>query len=78
LRIIVEAYDLEPGRTKSHTVAKYVSAAVRVQALRREFARALIELRTCKQALSRRVQAEMLMAEAEALCDELNIEPTNR
>ena len=78
LRIIVEASDLEPGRTKSHAVAKYVSAAVRVQALRREFARAIIELNACKHALSRRARADTLMAEAEALCEELNIDPTNR
>jgi hypothetical protein len=59
-------------------VAKYVRVAIKVQALRREFAQALLEMRACKQALAGRVRAESLMAEAEALCDELHIEPANR
>jgi len=32
LRITVEVSDLEPGRTKSHSVAKYLRAALKVQA----------------------------------------------
>jgi len=78
VRIIVEVPDLEPGRTKSHAVANYVRAAIRVQALRREFAYALLEMRRCKQALSSRAQADNLMAAAQALCEELRIEPANQ
>ena len=78
MRIIVEAPDLEPGLTKSHAVAKYLCAAIKVQALRREFARALVDMRACKQALCNRGQAAVLMAEAEALCEKLDIDLANR
>jgi hypothetical protein len=78
LRIIVEVPDLEPGQTKSHAIAKYVRAAIKVQALRREFAQALVEMRACKQALCTRANATSLMAEAQALCEELHIEPANQ
>jgi hypothetical protein len=78
VRIILEVPDLEPGRTKSHAVTKYVCAAIKVQALRREFATAVLEMRRCKEALCGRAHADSLMAEAEALCEELRIEPANR
>ena len=74
----MEVPDLEPGRTKSQTVARYVRAALRVQALRREFGEALDHMRTCKRAIYSRARAADLLAEAEALCEELNIESTNR
>jgi len=35
-------------------------------------------MRACKQAIYGRARAADLLAEAEALCDELNIERTNR
>jgi hypothetical protein len=75
---MVEVPDLEPGRTKSHAVANYVRAAIKLQALRREFGNALIELRRCKQVLSSRAQAESLMAEARALCEDFQIDPANQ
>ena len=78
MRIIVEVPDLEPGRTKSQAIARYVRAALKVQALRHEFAEALGQMRVCKQAIYSRARAEDLLAEAYTLCEELNIEPTNR
>jgi len=78
LRIIIDVPDLEPGRAKSHMVARYIRAALKVQALRREFAKALIEMTACKKVLCDRTQASSLMAEAEALCEELHIEAVNR
>jgi len=55
-----------------------VRAAMKVQALRQEFAQALIDLKTCKQVLCKRVPADSLWAETQALCDELHIEAANR
>jgi hypothetical protein len=78
LRITVEAPDLEPGLTRSHAVANYVRAAIKLQALRREFGNALVELRRCKEVLSSRAQAESLMAEARALCEAFQIDPANQ
>jgi hypothetical protein len=78
LRIMVEVPDLEPGRTKSHAVANYVRAAIKLQALRREFGNALVELRRCKAVLASRAQAESLMAEARALCEAFQIDPANQ
>jgi hypothetical protein len=74
VRIIVEVPDLEAGRTKSHAVANYVRAAIKLQALRHEFADAVLEVQRCKHALSTRVLADDLMAEAHALCEALGIE----
>jgi hypothetical protein len=74
----VEAPDLEPGRTQSHAVANYVRAAIKLQVLRREVGKALLEMRRFKETLSSRARAESLMAEAQALCDEFEIEPANR
>lgn len=78
MRITMDVPDLQPGITKSATVAKYVRAAIKVQALRKEFAQALIDLRACKQAICNRAQPDSLMAEAQALCEELHIDPGNR
>jgi hypothetical protein len=78
LRITVEAPDLEPGLTRSHAVANYVRAAIKLQALRREVGNALVELRRCKDVLASRAQAESLMAEARALCAEFQIDPANQ
>ena len=73
VRIIVEVPDLEPGRTKSHAVANYLRAALRVQALRSQFALAVLDMRRCKEALACRSHAGSLMSEAEALCEALGI-----
>jgi hypothetical protein len=78
VRITVEVPELRPGSTKSASVANYVRAAMKVQALRQEFAQALIDLKTCKQVLCKRVPADSLWAETQALCDELHIEAANR
>ena len=78
MKILIEVADLEPGRTKSHMIARYVRAALKVQSLRREFGQALIEMRACKKVLCDRTQANSLLAEAEVLCEELHIEPANR
>jgi hypothetical protein len=78
VRIIVEVPDLAPGLTKSHGVANYLRAALKLQALRQEFADAVLEVQRCKHALSTRVQAGSLMAEAHALCEELGIEKDAR
>jgi hypothetical protein len=62
----------------THAIAKYVRAAIKVQALRREFAQALVEMRAYKQALCSRANADSLMAEAQELCEELHIEPASQ
>ena len=74
MRIVVDVPDLEPGLTKSHVVANYVRAALKLQVLRREFAAAAVEMQRCKQALCTRSQADTLMAEAQALCEHLRID----
>jgi hypothetical protein len=74
MRIVVEVPDLPPGRTKSHTVANYVRALITYHALRRDLAHAALEAVRCKKALAGRMQAQSLMAEAQALCEELGIE----
>jgi hypothetical protein len=77
VRIFVEAPDLDPGRTRSHAVASYVRAAIKVHALRRELAAAMLEMRRCRQTLFSRAHAEALMAEVHMLCAELQIDPEN-
>jgi hypothetical protein len=74
VRIVVEVPDLPPGRTKSHAVANYVRALIKYQALRRDLAHAALEVARCKKAVAGRMQAQNLMAEAQALCEELGIE----
>ena len=59
-------------------VVRYIRPALKVQALRWEFGKALIEMRACKKGLCNRSHANSLMAEAEALCEELHIEAANR
>ena len=74
MRIIVEVPDLEPGRTKSYAVASYVRAVLKVRALRREVAHALLELERRKKALSGRHLAAKDRAEAQKLLEEIGIE----
>jgi hypothetical protein len=74
VKIVVEVPDFPPGRTKSHAVANYVRALMMYQALRRDLAHAALEVARCKKTLAARAQAQSLMAEAQALCEELGIE----
>jgi hypothetical protein len=76
VRIIVQVPDLPPGSTKSHAVANYVRALITYQALRRDLAHAALDIARCKKALADRLQAQTLMAEAEAhaLCEKLGID----
>jgi hypothetical protein len=74
VRIIVEVPDLEHGRTKSHAIANYVRAVLRLRALRRELAQSVVDVATCKNALARRSQADILLAEAHRLLEELGVE----
>jgi len=74
LRIVVNAPDIPPGRTKSHAVASYVRALIAYQAMRRELATAAVHVAHCKKAVTSRMHAEELMAEARALCEELGVD----
>jgi hypothetical protein len=74
VKVIVEVRDVDAGRASSYTVANYVKAALKVRALRRELGQALLEVERWKKALKRRLQADVLVAEAEALLKELEAE----
>ena len=74
MRIVVDVPDLPPDLTKSHAVANYLRALVTYQTLRRELATAAVHVAHCKKVLASRVQAEALMTEAHALCEELGVE----
>ena len=74
MRIIIEVPDLPPGSTKSHAVANYLRALITYQAMRRDLAHAAFDIARCKKALADRMQAQTLMAEAHALCEELGID----
>jgi hypothetical protein len=74
VRIIVDVQDLQPGRATKYTVANYVRAVLKVRALRRELAHALLEVEQCKKALNSRRDAGALLAEAQGLLGELGIE----
>jgi hypothetical protein len=72
-KIVVQVQELDPGRASTYTVASYVRAVLKLRALRKEVARTLLEVERCKRALTSRLQASTLVAEAEALLDELGI-----
>jgi hypothetical protein len=74
VRIIVEVPDLQPQRASCYTVASYVRAVLRLRALRQELSNAVLEVARCKKALASRRQASILLAEAQALFNELGIE----
>jgi hypothetical protein len=74
VRIIVDVQDLQPGRASKYTVANYVRAVLKVRALRRELAHALLEVERCEKALNSRREAGALLAEAQGLLGELGIE----
>jgi hypothetical protein len=74
MRIVVDVPDFRPGRTKSHAVASYVRALMTYQALRRDLAHPALEVARGKKTLAGRAQAETLMAEVQALCEELGVD----
>jgi hypothetical protein len=74
VRIIVDVPDLQPQRASCYTVASYVRAVLKLRALRQELATAVLEVARCKKALASRRQANILLAEAQALFNELGIE----
>jgi hypothetical protein len=74
VRIVVDTTDFPPDRTKSHAVANYVRALIKYHALRRELANAALDVARCKKAVADRMQAQMLMAEAHEVCEELGID----
>jgi hypothetical protein len=74
VRIIVDVPDLHPGRASSYTVASYVRATLKLRALRRELAQAVLDVARCKKTLASRSQAENLLAEAQELLKELGVE----
>ena len=72
MKIVVEVPDLPRDRTSSHAVASYVRAALGLRALRREIAQKLLEVERCKKAIASRLQAEVLLAEAQGLLDDFD------
>jgi hypothetical protein len=74
VRIIVDVPDLQPGRASSYTVASYVRATLKLRALRRELAQAVLDVARCKKALASRRQACSLLTEAQELLKELGVE----
>jgi hypothetical protein len=71
VRVIVEVQDLEAGRASSYTVATYVQAVLKLQALRRELGHAVLEIERWRSAIASRRRADILLAEAQALLREL-------
>ena len=74
MRIIVEVPDVQPGRASCYTVASYVRAVLKLRALHQELTHAVLEVARCKKVLARRSQAGILLAEAQALFEELGVE----
>jgi hypothetical protein len=74
VRIIVDVPDLQPDRASCYSVASYVRAVLKLRALRQELANAVLEVARCKKTLASRLQASILLAEAQALCNELGLE----
>jgi hypothetical protein len=66
VKISVEVDELEPGRTRSHQVADYVRAMLKVEALRRAVGEALLDAERRKQKLNAK-----RLAEAQELLDEV-------
>ena len=65
MRIIVDVPDLQPGRASSTYVASYVRATLKLHALRRELAQAVLDVVRCSKALASRREASKLLAEAQ-------------
>ena len=71
MKILVEVQDLPPGRVFSSTVASYVRSVLKVQALRRELALALLELEQRKSTMDSRASSNALTVEAQNILREL-------
>jgi hypothetical protein len=56
-----------------HSIASYVRAVLTLDSLRRELARAAIEVARCKKALATRQHAAILLDEAQHLLAELGV-----
>ena len=65
MRIIEQEPDLPPDRTTSHAVASYARAVLALRALRGEIVQKLLEVERCGKAIASRLQAEVLLAEAQ-------------
>lgn len=74
MRVIVDVPDLQPGRASSYSVASYVRAILKLRALRRELAQAVLDVARCKKVLANRRQGANLLAEAQELLEELGVE----
>ena len=72
MKILVEVPDLPRDRISCHAVASYVRAVLGLRALRREIAQKLLEVERCKKAIASRLQADVLLAEAQGLLDDLD------
>ena len=71
MKVIVEVQDLQPGCASSYTVATYVRAVLKLEALRRDLAHAMLEIERWRNAIKSRRRADILLAEAQALLTEL-------
>jgi hypothetical protein len=74
VRIFVDVPDLQVGRASTHTVASYVRAVLKLRALRREVAQAVLDVARCKKELASRLEAGKLLAEAQELLKEFGVE----
>jgi hypothetical protein len=75
MRVFVDVPDVPSGRARFHTVASYVHAVLKFQALRRELAHVAVEVAHCKKMIASRYQGATLLAEAQTLLKELGVEP---
>jgi hypothetical protein len=75
VRILVDVPDLPPGRVPQHTVATYVHAVLKLQALRSELAQVALEVARSKKAIATRYQGAALLSEAQTLLKELGVGP---
>jgi hypothetical protein len=73
VRILVDVPDLPAGRVPRHTLANYVHAVLKLQALRRELAQVALEVARCKKAIATRYQGAALLSEAQTLLKELGV-----
>jgi hypothetical protein len=65
VRIIEEEPDLPPDRTTSHAAVSYVRAVLALRPLRGEIVQKLLEVERCGKKITSRLQAEVLLAEAQ-------------
>ena len=74
VRILVDVPDLPSGRLPQHTVAAYVHAVLKLQALRQELAKVAVEVARSKKAIASRYHGASLLSEAQTLLKELGVE----